>query len=198
MTATTRAAARTGAIVFWFCGFSGSGKSTIAAATVRRLNAAGTRVELLDGDAVRARQHRDLGFSAPDIIENNRLIAKLCVARRADCDVILVPVISPLEEGRQIARRVIGSGIYIVFCNSNVETVRQRDAKGLYARADRGEITDMIGYSAGAVPFEPPGDADLVLETGSESPASCCDRLYRFIAGMLRDRGTHSSTLQAE
>ncbi len=146
---------------------------------------------------MRARQHRTLGFGAPDIIENNRLIAELCVERRADCDVILVPVISPLDKGRQIARRVIGPGLYIVFCKSNLETVRQRDVKGLYARADRGEITDMIGYSTGAVPFEPPRDADLVLETGGESPASCCDRLYRFIAGLLTDRRTVSSTLQA-
>lgn len=174
-------------IVLWFCGFSGAGKSAVAEATAARFETAGARVALIDGDAVRDRRHLSLGFSVPDILENNRRIAQLCAARRAEFDVVLVPVISPLEAGRRTAREIIGPGFYLVYCEADVQTVRGRDVKGLYARADRGEITDMIGYSAGAAPFEPPTDVDIVLKTGTENLSACCGTLYEFASRLTGD-----------
>lgn len=181
------------AIVLWFCGLSGAGKSTVAEDTARRLEEEGFHVEILDGDAVRAERHRTLGYSAEDVIENNRRLAELCVEMSTACDAILVPVISPLEEGRSIARKIIGEGFHIVHCRTDVATVRRRDVKGLYARADRGEITDMIGYSQGATPFTPPVDADIIVETGVESLASCSERLFRFGRELLNGAGTPSA-----
>ena len=181
-------AGRGGALVLWLSGLSGAGKSTIAKATMERFVGAGLGVLNLDGDAVRDHLHRNLGFSEPDVIENNRLIAEICKDRSSEFDLILAPVIAPLECGRENARRIIGARYRLVYCSADIATVRDRDVKGLYARADRGEIGDMIGYSEGAVAYEPPTEPDLVLPTADESTDACVDRLCAFIQTQLAAR----------
>ena len=68
-----------------------------------------------------------------------------------------------------------------MYCNADIDLVRRRDVKGLYARADRGEIFDMIGYSQNGLPFQPPADADLVLHTGRDKLEDCIERLCFFV-----------------
>jgi adenylyl-sulfate kinase len=178
-------APKTGAHVFWLCGLSGAGKSTIADAARDRLVASGLSVLNLDGDVIRDRLHTKLGFSREDVLENNLGIARLCDDRRAAHDVILVPVISPLREGRDKARTLLADRYNLIYCDADVATVRARDVKGLYARADGGEIRDMIGYSPGGLPFERPDDADLVLHTAEAPLDRCVDELVSFIESQV-------------
>ena len=95
--------------VAWFTGLSGAGKTTIANRAAEILTNRGYHVMTLDGDVVRSRLHRHLGYSREDIEENNRLIAGLCKESMGDYDVILVPIISPFCVSRDSARRMLGS-----------------------------------------------------------------------------------------
>ena len=163
----------------------GAGKSTIAEAAGERLENAGFSVLNLDGDVIRELLHTSLGFTREDVLENNMGIARLCDDQRSAYDVILVPVISPLREGRERARALLGKHYNLVYCDAGIPTVRRRDVKGLYARADQGEITDMIGYSPDGLPFEPPEDAELVLHTDGEPLESCVDNLVAFVRSRI-------------
>lgn len=156
------------AIIVWFTGLSGSGKTTVAEGVRLRLAAAGWTVYILDGDAVRAEYSRPLGFSRADVGENNRRIAERCAALRGDADVILVPIIAPYADARAAARALLAPDFLEAYCNADLACVVARDVKGLYARAKVGAITDMIGY-APAYPYEPPSAPDLMLHTGSTS-----------------------------
>ena len=172
------------ALVFWFTGLSGAGKSTVAAAVRDRLVAGGAAVLILDGDDVRARFHRHLGFSEADIRENNRLIALLCEENRAGHDAILVPVISPFAESRAAARALLAPGFYEVYCTAGLQVVTRRDTKGLYARARNGELSNLIGYSPGAR-YDVPADPDLRLDTAGGDPALAIARMLTFVRARL-------------
>ena len=176
------------AMIFWFCGLSGAGKSTVAEAVCNRLTADGRSVLMLDGDVVRENFHKTLGFSAADIAENNALIAKLCIKGADRHDVVIVPIISPLDPARKAARHEIGPGFRLVWCRSPVEVVAERDVKGLYALAAEGKIDDLIGYSKNGVAFEEPEDADLILDTVCEAPEESIDTFYRYVCDELRRR----------
>ena len=171
--------------VFWLCGLSGAGKSTIAETAQDRLEKNGLSVLNLDGDVVREHLHTKLGFSREDVLENNSGIARLCDDQLGAYDVILVPVISPLREGRQMARSLLGKRYNLIYCDADVATVRRRDVKGLYARADRGEISDMIGYSPEGLAFEVPDDADLTLHTAKSPLEKCVDDLVAFVQSRI-------------
>lgn len=170
--------------VFWFTGLSGSGKTTVAEGTRRRLVAEGLRVLVLDGDAVRGEKHRHLGFSECDIKENNALIVEICAKRRHECDIVLVPIISPYRESRAKARQALSSGFYEIYFAADLAVVTARDTKGLYAKTARGEMTHMIGVSP-ETPYEPPERADLALDTEKQSPAASADALYQFIKSVF-------------
>ena len=173
----------TESLVLWFTGLSGAGKSTIAQGVGGCLDDHRYRTLILDGDDVRARLHRDLGFSEAEIKENNALIAKMCAGRRAEHDVILVPIISPFVESRARARALLEPGFFEVYCKAELSVLEHRDVKGLYEKARLGEISNLIGYSPSSV-YEPPATADIVLETDSEKPEHSIERLYAFV----RDR----------
>lgn len=172
------------ALVLWFTGLSGAGKTTVADAVCDRLRHEGYRVLVLDGDDVRAKLHVDLGFSRADIIKNNALIADLCVQNEGDYDVIAVPIISPFRESRLAAREKIGPRFFEIFLSADLQCVSRRDVKGLYEKASKGEISNMIGASRGIV-YEPPENADLVLASGEEDPDSSVLSLYTFTARLL-------------
>ena len=173
------------AAVFWFTGLSGAGKTTIAEGVARCLAEDGRRVLVLDGDDVRARLHRDLGFTEADIKENNALLVELCRTHRADHDAILVPIISPYAGSRRAARERLSPGFFEVYCQVELEVVATRDTKGLYAKARRGDMDDLIGYSPGA-PYEAPQAPDLTIATAAMAPADAVAEMHRFTAARLR------------
>ena len=155
--------------VVWLTGLSGSGKSTIAAATERALFAAGHFVVLLDGDNVRTGLCGDLGFSLEDRRENIRRIAeaaKLFVAAGAQ---VLCSFVSPTTDIREMARSIIGAEDFVeVYVNTPLEVCEARDVKGLYAKARAGQIKGFTGIDS---PYEPPTDPFLDLKTERSSVA---------------------------
>ena len=142
-------------------------------------------MKVIDGDDVRENLHRHLGFSFEDIKENNRLITQLCRSERLKHDIVIVPIISPFEESRAKAREELSPGFHLVFFDAALETVTARDTKGLYAKAARGEIDNMIGM-APEVPYEAPIAPELALGTAVESPESSALTLYSYIMDQMR------------
>ena len=173
-------------LVFWFTGLSGAGKTTVADAIAARLKHDGIGTRIFDGDDIRETLHRHLGFSEEDILENNRLIAALCKDPLADADVILVPIISPLERGRTAARAEIGDGFRLIYFNAPLEYVAQADVKGLYGRAKAGEIDNMIGVAA-SNPYQTPESADFEINISRETQSESIDRLAAYIRRELRE-----------
>lgn len=181
---TSSQTAKKTARVFWLTGLSGSGKSTLAASVRVELEKKNLRVLIVDGDAVRAADARLLSFTEADVRWNNERIARICVERGAEADVILVPVVSPLADARRRNREIIGEGYHEIFCAAAPATVRRRDVKGLYARAERGEITPMIG-TPGGMAYEAPVNPDLLLDTDCSSPEACAKTLIEYVESRL-------------
>jgi bifunctional enzyme CysN/CysC len=149
----------------WFTGLPASGKSTVAVAVERALVESGQVAYLLDGDNLRHGLSDDLGFSAGDRTENIRRVGHL-TRLLADAGVVaLASLVSPLKSDREIARTLNEAAklpfIEVYICTS-VEECEKRDPKGLYARARAGELKGLTGVDA---PYEPPENADLVLDT---------------------------------
>jgi adenylyl-sulfate kinase len=165
----------------WFTGFSGSGKSTIAAAAEAALIAAGRPAYLLDGDNVRHGLNGDLGFSAEDRTENVRRIAHVAQLMADAGIVVLVPVISPYRAGRQWARDIHAAAdlpFVEVFVDAPIETCMERDVKGLYAKAAAGEIPQFTGVSD---PYEPPESPEIHIRTDEETPETSVASLLLYL-----------------
>ena len=166
-----RALGMRGATV-WFTGLSGSGKSTLAAAVEEHLVANGLAAYRLDGDNVRSGLNEDLGFSPAERDENIRRVAH--VARLfADAGVIaLAALISPYAQGRREARALheqAGLRFVEVFVDTPLQVCATRDTKGLYARAQAGEIPAFTGVSD---PYERPESPELVVDHTVELEAA--------------------------
>ncbi len=162
-------------VVLWFTGLSGAGKSTIANLVEKRLHTLGRHTILLDGDNVRHGLNRDLGFSEADRVENIRRVAevsRLCVDAGL---IVLVSFISPYRAERLLARERVADGEFIeVFVDTPVDECRKRDPKGLYAKADAGQIKNFTGVDA---PYEAPLSAEVHLRTVDESAESLADQV---------------------
>ena len=150
-------------IALWFTGLSGSGKTTIAIALEQELNKRGLLTQILDGDNIRAGINNNLGFSEADRTENIRRIAEI-TKLFVNCGVITICCfVSPTEEIRNLAKKIIGTSDFVeVFVNTPLETCEQRDVKGLYAKARKGEIKDFTGISS---PFEAPKNPEIEVKT---------------------------------
>lgn len=150
-------------LVIWFTGLSGSGKSTIAVEVEKELIKRGKAVYRLDGDNIRHGLNSDLGFTPEDRNENIRRIAELAALFKDAGLITLASFISPYREMRQFARSRAGKDSFIeVYVKADVEICAQRDPKGLYEKAFRGEIENFTGVSA---PYQTPKNSDLTLET---------------------------------
>jgi bifunctional enzyme CysN/CysC len=161
------------AAVLWFTGLSGSGKTTVAREVERRLFDAGVKTMLLDGDQVRHGLSGDLGFSPADRRENNRRVGEVARLFFESGAVTLCTFVSPYAADRDRVRGLIPDGRFFeVFVDVDVETAKERDPKGIYAKADRGEIDNLTGVSA---PYEAPQDPELTLQTAAMSEAEAAD-----------------------
>jgi len=154
--------------VLWFTGLSGSGKSTIANELEKQLFAMGRRTYVLDGDNVRHGLNKDLGFTQEDRIENIRRVAEVAKLMVDAGLVVITTFISPYRADRAIARSLFAPGEFFeVFIDTPVELCEQRDPKGLYKKARRGEIKNFTGIDSA---FEVPEEPELRLETLGITP----------------------------
>lgn len=168
-------------VTIWLTGLSGAGKSTIATALAKRLEAVGSRVEVLDGDDVRENLSAGLGFSRTDRDTNIRRIAYVAKLLTRNGVAVITAAISPYADSRDEARRSIGHFLEI-FVNAPLDTCIERDTKGLYRKALAGTITAFTGVSD---PYEAPATPDLELHTASESVDESVARVF----DLLRERG---------
>ena len=172
------------ALVFWFTGLSGAGKTTISQGLAARLTAKGISVRILDGDDVRGQRDKPLTFSYEDIVANNRAMAQLAKSLRGTYQVILVPIISPIAEIRAEHRRVLSPGFYEVYIKATLPCVIERDVKGLYKKVASGQIKDMIGCEGG-VAYEEPKMPDMTIDTQQAGVADCTAKLEQFVLQRL-------------
>jgi len=162
--------------VLWFTGLSGSGKSTIARLLERRLFAAGIHTFYLDGDTVRHGLNGDLGFTAEDRKENIRRVAEVARLAFEHGHIVICTFISPFAADRNFARSLLPAGLFLeLYVKCDLEVVKRRDPKGLYARALRGEIAEFTGISS---PYEAPEAADLVVETDVRSAEEIVEEVW--------------------
>ena len=152
--------------VFWCTGMSGVGKSTLSEYAKDNLERSGHKVLVLDGDVIRSKYTIPLGFSRNEVKSNNMNMLSICVNERANYDVIIVPIISPIRTVREKIRSQLSPGFHLLYITAGMEILKRRDPKGLYNKAEKGEITDLIGY-ADSNPYEIPDDFDLKVDTSS-------------------------------
>lgn len=167
--------------VLWFTGLSGAGKTTLAVALEKEFRRRGVRVERLDGDTVRQSLTKDLGFSREDRdtnIERVTFVAKLLSRNNV---VVLAAFISPYRATRDYVRGETTNFIEI-FVDAPLEVCAERDVKGMYAKAFRGEIANFTGVSD---PYEPPESPDIHVQTHLETAEESTQRILAW----LEDRG---------
>jgi bifunctional enzyme CysN/CysC len=156
--------------VVWLTGLSGSGKSTIADAAVRKLHAMGIHTYVLDGDNVRTGLNKDLGFTPEDRAENVRRVAEVSKLMRDSGVVVFVALVSPYRSDRETAASLFAEGEFVeVFVDTPVDICSERDPKGLYAKAAAGNLPNMTGV--GQI-YEPPVSPDLILRGTGDLEAS--------------------------
>ena len=170
--------------VFWLCGLSGSGKTTIAAALEHRMHDERLFAVVLDGDNVRAGLNKDLGFSDDDRSENIRRIAEAAKLFVENGVIAIVSFITPRERFRRMAREIIGpDDFYEIYVKASFETCENRDVKGLYAKANAGEVRDFTGRQSR---FEEPPSPWLVLDTEKCSPEESLEQLWSSVQPLVQ------------
>ncbi len=168
--------------VIWLTGLSGAGKSTLANLLEKRLYALGKRTYLLDGDNVRHGLNKDLGFTAADRVENIRRVAEVANLM-VDAGVIVISAfISPFKAERRMARDLLEDGEFIeVHVDAPLNVAEERDVKGLYKKARRGELKNFTGIDS---PYEAPEKPELRIDTQAMSPEEAVEAMLQ----VLRDK----------
>ena len=162
-------------VLVWFTGLPSSGKSTIAFAVEHALFRRGRLAYVLDGDNVRHGLNRNLGFSATDRTENIRRIGEVGKLFVDAGLITLTSFVSPYRADRDAVRALLAPGDFIeAFIDAPVELCAQRDPKGLYRKAQAGEIADFTGVSA---PYERPLSPELIIETAHCTPEDAAARV---------------------
>src|SRR5680860_176210 len=167
----------------FFTGLSGSGKSTIANALEQKLYDLNIKTYVLDGDNVRKGINKNLSFSEKDRSENIRRIGEISKLFVDAGIVVLAAFIAPYEKDREFIKKIIGKDNYVeVFVNTSLEVCEQRDVKGLYKKARKGEIKNMTGISA---PYEIPVNPDIEI-TQEKDVTESVDAIYNFLKSQLK------------
>ena len=164
----------------WFTGLPSSGKSTLARMLERELDEAGYAVEVLDGDEVRKRLTKGLGYSKEDRDENIRRIAYVAKLVTRVGGVAITAAISPFIEARDRARAEIGNFVE-VYVHCPLHVCMQRDVKGLYAKAVRGEIANFTGISD---PYEQPVQAEVTVHTERETHEESLSKILEKLSAL--------------
>jgi len=162
----------------WFTGLSGSGKTTITTHLVKELRRRGSKLEVLDGDIVRENLSKGLGFSKEDRDTNIRRIAFVADLLSRNGVPVITAAISPYREIRDEARTKMGDRFIEIYTKAPLEVCEERDVKGLYAKARAGEIKEFTGISD---PYEPPKNAELVIETDKQSPEESAQQILDYL-----------------
>ncbi|MGM0535344.1 MAG: sulfate adenylyltransferase subunit CysN [Pseudomonadota bacterium] len=177
--------------VLWFTGLSGAGKSTIANLVEKKLHAAGQHTYLLDGDNVRHGLNRDLGFTDADRVENIRRVGEVAKLMVDAGLIVLTAFISPFRSERQLASDLLEEDEFIeIFIDTPLDVAEERDPKGLYRKARRGELKNFTGIDSA---YEPPENPDLHLRTQEMSSDEAADAIIE----LLRERQIVSWKLEA-
>jgi adenylylsulfate kinase len=164
----------------WLTGLPSSGKSTLAAGLAARL-AENRLVEVLDGDVIRRNLFPELGYSKDDRTENVRRTGTIARMLAAHGVLVIAPVIAPYRAAREVVQKDHhdhGLAYFEIFVDAAPEICAERDVKGLYARAKRGEITGLTGFDD---PYESPLHPDLHLHTDRLSVPDCLDLMVQFV-----------------
>src|SRR5215831_17007492 len=161
----------------WFTGLSGAGKTTAARLLEQRLRASGEKVEVLDGDVVRTRLSKGLGFSKEDRDENIRRIGFVCELLSRNGVIAIAAAISPYRAAREDVRARIPDFVE-VYLHCPLDVLIQRDVKGLYKRALAGELPHFSGISD---PYEPPLAPELTILSSEETPAESIARIWALL-----------------
>lgn len=169
--------------VIWMTGLSGAGKTTIAKYLDEALYKQGYVAQILDGDNIRSGINNNLSFSESDRFENIRRIAEVSKLFM-NCGIIIInSFISPTEEIRNMALEIIGKDNFVeVFINAPLEVCEQRDTKGLYAKARRGEIKNFTGIDS---PFELPQHADVTVRTDQQTIEESVDQVLTYLLPLI-------------
>jgi len=157
----------------WFTGVPASGKSTIGRGVEKALNERGVRVENFDADDIRANLSPDLGYTAKDRDLNTKRLAFMgkLMTRNGVC--AIVAAVSPLKQHRDRARNMVDNFLE-VYIKATLDTCKDRDPKGLYKRAERGEIQDIAGWH---MPYEQPEKPEVVCDTDKEDIDTCVKKV---------------------
>ncbi|NND90200.1 MAG: sulfate adenylyltransferase subunit CysN [Granulosicoccus sp.] len=169
--------------VVWFTGLSGAGKSTVANQVEKQLAAKGHHTYLLDGDNVRHGLNRDLGFTDADRVENIRRIGEVASLMVDSGLIVLTAFISPFRSERALARSLVAEDEFIeVHVDTPLSIAEERDPKGLYKKARRGELANFTGIDS---PYQPPERPEILIDTSSLSAEQAAER----VIAELRRRG---------
>jgi len=163
----------------WFTGLSGSGKSTVANALEQALHEQGVHTYILDGDNVRHGLNRDLGFTDADRIENVRRVAEVTKLMVDAGIVVITSFISPFRSERRMARELFDAGEFVeVYVNVTLDQAEERDPKGLYKKARRGELPNFTGIDSA---YEEPEMPEIELQTGERSVEECVEQILKYM-----------------
>lgn len=178
--------------VVWLTGLSGSGKTTLAGMLKDELLRRAYRVEILDGDEVRRRLSPDLGFTRVERDAHVRRVGYVCQLLAGNGIIAIAAVISPFQSMRDEVRATCNGRFVEIYLRCSIEVLMQRDVKGLYRQAIRGEILNFTGISD---PYEEPAHPELALQTDRNEPGECVQQIlsrlealgYLAAPTMLRD-----------
>jgi sulfate adenylyltransferase len=160
----------------WLTGLPSAGKSTIAGALLSLIENRGRPVTLLDGDVVRTHLSAGLGYSRQDRDTNIARIGFVAAEIVRHRGAVICAVVSPYDAARKKACAMVNQAggergrFVLVYVSTPIELCEQRDVKGLYAKARAGHLQGMTGVDD---PYEPPDDADVILDTASQTPEAC-------------------------
>jgi bifunctional enzyme CysN/CysC len=169
--------------VLWFTGLSGAGKSTVANMVEQKLHALGKHTYLLDGDNVRHGLNKDLGFSDADRVENIRRVGEVARLMVDAGQIVLVSFISPFRAERRMARDLVEPDEFVeIFIDTPISVAEQRDPKGLYKKARRGELKNFTGIDS---PYEAPDCPEIRIDTTIHSPEQAAE----LVVHHLTERG---------